>query len=152
MGQVTTGEPLVVDVHIDVALVDGQPGRKKVGKLTWYYNGLSGNNLGLRVSSDHVGVAFRLSPASARKFLFKAPIITRNQRTETEQYPDLNGEYVLQEGYLVITDLMINTAQAKVGKIELSVDLRAAARVEGVEYDASTFRSDPEMTNTGQES
>lgn len=152
MGQSTTGEPLIVDVHIDVALVESQQGRKKVGKLTWYYNGLCGNNLGLRVPSNHNGVAFRLSAASARKFVFKAPTITRNQRTMTEEYPDLNGEFDLKDGYVFITDLMINTVQAKVGHVSLSVDLRNEARVEGVEYDLSTFMSDPEMTNTGQES
>lgn len=155
MTQEQTGQPLVIQVDIDVALTELPPGattdRQKIGKLTWYYNGLCGKQLELRVPYGYQGIEFRLSPDAARQFFFKDPIITRNKRAGTEEYPDLTGEFKRQDDHVLITDLMVNTAHAKVGKIELAVDLHPHALLDGVLYDPDTFRSDPQVTNTGQE-
>lgn len=151
MEQIVASNPVIVDVHIEEALT--QSHRQRIGKLTWYYNGFSGLDLSLLVAEPHDGIEFRLTPATAKKFIFAKPLITPSRDPEGQYYPDLNGDYSEpNEHTVIITDLMIDKNMTKVGSIVLQVNLRDETGNQDVAYDLETFKSDPEVINTGQES
>lgn len=150
MSSSTSENTMNVRVHIDYASIG------EYVQLKWYYNYFSGENLQLRVPNNYRFIRFILDNDSSSIFRLIGREVTMHQSGDIT-YTDLAflaKETAAPDEGVVVHDSHLHCDVA-VGSVTLIAEVKEEALAKHTALRAvqpnSTFKSDPEILNTGNE-